>query len=87
MPFHKSARIVITNDNPDRGTGLYWQVDWTQVDELPADAPYFCACYRQEYPAVMNRDYTIAELTGSGQYIGSVMALTMAQDGMVRRRR
>jgi hypothetical protein len=81
MPFHKSARIVITNDNPDRGTGLYWQVDWTQVDEMPKDAPYFCACYRQEYPATMNRDYTLAELTGNGQYIGSVMSLTMAQDG------
>src|SRR5262249_58760806 len=25
MPFAKSARIVITNDNPDRGAGLYWQ--------------------------------------------------------------
>ncbi|HZZ42623.1 MAG TPA: DUF2961 domain-containing protein [Tepidisphaeraceae bacterium] len=81
MPFHKSARIVITNDNPNRGTGLYWQVDWTQVKEVPEDSPYFCACYRQEYPAEMNRDYTIAELSGRGQYIGSVMSLTMAQDG------
>src|SRR5262249_53382923 len=68
MPFRKSARIVITNDNPDRSTGLYWQVDWTQVDRVPNDTPYFCACYRQEYPAQIGRDYTFAELSGSGQY-------------------
>src|SRR5262249_17377852 len=28
MPFARSARITITNENPDRWTGLYWQVDW-----------------------------------------------------------
>ncbi|MFI5382528.1 MAG: DUF2961 domain-containing protein, partial [Tepidisphaerales bacterium] len=81
MPFAKSARIVVTNDNPDRGAGLYWQVDYTQVDSLPDQTPYFHARYRQEYPAVMGRDYTIAELTGRGQYIGTVMSVTMAQDG------
>ncbi len=27
MPFAKSARIVVANDNPERTAGLYWQVD------------------------------------------------------------
>jgi hypothetical protein len=81
MPFRKSARIVVTNDNPDRGAGLYWQVDWTQVDELPAQTPYFYARYRQEYPAVMGRDYALADLEGRGRYIGTVLSVTMAQDG------
>jgi hypothetical protein len=81
MPFAKSARIVVTNDNPDRGAGLYWQVDWVQVDHLPPDTGYFHAQYRQEYPAVMKRDYMLAELEGRGQYVGSVMTVTNAQDG------
>ena len=81
MPFRKSARIVVTNDNPDRSTGLYWQVDWTQVDELPADTAYFHARYRCEYPAVAGRDYLIADLAGRGQYVGTVLSVTMAQDG------
>jgi len=51
MPFAKSARIVVSNDNPDRTTGLYWQVDWMELPEVPADTPYFHARYRQEYPA------------------------------------
>ncbi len=80
MPFHKSARIVVTNDNPDRSTGLYWQVDWTQV-QVPPSTPYFHARYRQEYPAASGRDYTLADLEGRGQYIGTVLSVTMAQDG------
>jgi len=81
MPFAKSARIVIRNDNLDRGSGLYWQVDWVALDELPADTGYFHARYRQEYPAVMGQDYLIADIEGSGQYVGTVMSITMAQDG------
>lgn len=81
MPFEKSARIVVTNDNPDRGAGLYWQVDWTQLQGLPAGTPKFYAKYRQEYPAVSGRDYVLAELTGKGRYVGTVMSLTLAQNG------
>ncbi len=81
MPFRQSARIVITNDNPNRGAGVYWQVDWLQLDTLPSDTPYFHARHRQEYPAVSGQDYTIAELTGRGLYVGTVLAVTLAQDG------
>jgi hypothetical protein len=81
MPFRESARIVVTNDNPDRGAGLYWQVDWTQVDAVPPETPYFHARYRQEYPATMGQDYMIADLAGRGQYLGTVLSVTMAQDG------
>ena len=81
MPFAQSARIVIRNDNPDRTTGLYWQVDWVQLDQLPPGTPYFHAQYRQEYPAVGGRDYLLAELEGQGHYVGTVLSVTLAQDG------
>ncbi len=81
MPFAESARIVITNDNPDRGAGLYWQIDWVQLDQLPPETPYFHAQYRQEYPAAAERDYLIADLAGTGKFVGTVMSVTMAQDG------
>jgi hypothetical protein len=81
MPFARSARIVVANDNPDRSTGLYWQVDWTELSSLPPDTGYFHARYRQEHPAVMGRDYLIADIEGQGQYAGTVMSVTMAQDG------
>jgi len=81
MPFGKNARIVVTNDNPDRSTGLYWQVDWVQLEDLPPETPYFYARYRQEYPAAPGRDYLLADLKGSGYYVGTVMSVTLAQDG------
>ena len=81
MPFAKSARIIVTNDNPNRATGLYWQVDWVELDSLPPDTQYFYAQYRQEYPAIMGQDYLIADIEGQGKYVGTVMSVTMAQDG------
>lgn len=81
MPFRKQARIVVTNDNPDRSTGLYWQVDWVQLETLAAETPYFYARYRQEYPAVSGRDYLLADLRGTGYYVGTVMSVTLGQDG------
>lgn len=81
MPFATSARIVIANDNPNRTSGLYWQVDWVEFDALPPNTPYFHARYRQEYPAVMGRDYLIADIEGRGQYVGTVMSIALAQDG------
>jgi hypothetical protein len=81
MPFAKSARIVISNDNPERTAGLYWQVDWLELDQLPPSTPYFHARYRQEYPAQAGRDYLIADLQGQGHYVGTVMSVTLGQDG------
>ncbi|MBN1845009.1 MAG: DUF2961 domain-containing protein [Sedimentisphaerales bacterium] len=81
MPFRRQARIVVTNDNPDRSTGLYWQVDWMQLEHLPPVTPYFYARYRQEYPAAAGSDYLLADLKGSGFYVGTVLSVTLAQDG------
>ncbi|MBN2452623.1 MAG: DUF2961 domain-containing protein [Lentisphaeria bacterium] len=81
MPFAESARIVVANDNPDRLAGLYWQVDWVELDALPPETAYFHAHYRQEYPAVAGRDYLIADLAGQGRYVGTVLSVTLAQDG------
>ncbi|HZR20283.1 MAG TPA: DUF2961 domain-containing protein [Verrucomicrobiae bacterium] len=81
MPFAKSARIVVSNDNSNRTAGLYWQVDWTELDALPDSTPYFHAQYRQEYPAAMGQDYLVADLAGRGVYVGTVMSVTLGQDG------
>jgi hypothetical protein len=81
MPFRKNARIVVTNDNPDRSTGLYWQVDWMQLADLSEGTPYFYARYRQEYPAGAGYDYLLADLKGSGWYVGTVMSVTLGQSG------
>jgi len=56
-------------------------VDWTELGELPPETPYFHARYRQEYPAQAGSDYLIADLQGRGQFVGTVMSVTLGQDG------
>jgi len=81
MPFRESARITVTNEHPTDGTGLYWQVDYLSVPEMPAGTPYFRAHYRREHPCEMGTDYLLLQTEGKGHYVGSVMSITMCQDG------
>ncbi len=75
MPFQKSARIEIVNQCKKAINLLYYNIDWIKKDSLPADTPYFYAQYRQEYPVVQGKDYTILETTGKGHYVGTVLAV------------
>jgi hypothetical protein len=81
MPFAKACRIAVTNGHPTRMIGLYWQVDWLSLPSLPPDTLYFHAKYRQEYPATRGSDYLLFEGRGTGRYVGTVMEVTLAQDG------
>jgi len=75
MPFAKSARIEIVNDSDKQVALLYYNVDWQKVDSLPADTPYFCAQYRQEYPCESGRDYVVLDTEGRGHYVGTVLSV------------
>ncbi len=75
MPFRKSARIEIVNQGDKPISLLYYNVDWVELDDLPADTPYFHAQYRQEYPAQAGRDYVVLETRGKGHYVGTVLAV------------
>lgn len=75
MPFHKSARISLTNEGDKNVRSFYYQVDYTEVEKLPENTAYFCAQYRQEYPEKTGDDYLIMEAEGSGHYVGTVMSV------------
>jgi D-arabinan exo alpha-(1,3)/(1,5)-arabinofuranosidase (non-reducing end) len=77
MPFRKSARLTVRNDS-DRPVGaLYWYVDWVRTGALPADTRYFCAQYRQEFPAQPG-DYLILDAEGQGHFVGVVYSVQNA---------
>ena len=75
MPFRKSARITVSNDGSEQCDNFYYQIDWQKLKSLPRDTPYFHAMYRQEYPCVMGRNYTIADIEGRGLYVGTVFSV------------
>jgi hypothetical protein len=72
MPFRESARITLTNEGQLTGS-IYSYVDWIQLPALPGETPYFHAMYRQEHPAVMGQRYLLADITGRGHYVGTLL--------------
>jgi len=77
MPFRKSARIEIENQSRKPLSLLYYNIDWIKLRDLPKDAPYFYAQYRQEYPVRKGEDYVLLETTGKGHYVGTVLGVRM----------
>ncbi len=75
MPFHKKARLTMTNESDKRVTSCYFYIDWLKYDSLPADAMYFHARYRQEFPVKPFSPYTVAEIEGRGHYVGTVLTI------------
>ncbi len=74
MPFAKSARIEILNQSDKSIALLYYHLDWLKRNSLPKDTPYFCARYRQEFPAEQGKDYVILDAEGKGHYVGAVLS-------------
>jgi len=81
MPFRKSAKITLTNE--DRGYGDvegYYYVDWEKLPSLPEDTLYFHARYHQAFPAPPG-DYPILETKGRGHYVGTVYSVHQVMTG------
>ena len=51
MPYKKSARITVTNEGKQAVGSFYSNIDYMNVANVPADAMYFHAQYRQAAPA------------------------------------
>jgi hypothetical protein len=95
MPFRKSARITITNEGPKQVDAFYSNIDYQLVKQLPADALYFHAQYRQASPnkavAYASKDkeinldgkdnYVFLEAKGRGQVMGVTMGVLQNADG------
>lgn len=75
MPFRTHARITVENDTGRELRHLFYQVDYTLGDEIPADAGYFHAQFRRSNPCPMHSDYTLLETTGKGVYLGTVLGV------------
>ncbi len=75
MPFRKSIRIEVVNQSTKPIRKLYNNVDWIKKKHLPDNTMYFCAQYRQEYPAKKGKDYLVLDAEGKGYYVGTVYAV------------
>jgi hypothetical protein len=70
MPFRRSARITVTNEDQKPVDAFYYYVDYRVLKELSESTPYFHAQYRQEMPCAPGRNYVLLEAEGRGHYVG-----------------
>lgn len=89
MPFRKSALITATNESSRRIGAFYSNIDYQLVPELPSDALYFHAQYRQatpnqavKYPSEKDelnplgeKNYVFAETRGRGHLMGVTLGV------------
>ena len=81
MPFRQSCRITVTNEGRRRVSNLYYHVDWEKRKELPPDAGYFHAWYKQELPAQAGKRYEVLSVRGRGHYVGTLLNVIQTQAG------
>jgi hypothetical protein len=80
MPFRKSAKITMTNTNPEDMT-LYYQIDYV-LAKVPQNAAYLHAQYRSVNSLPQKEVYTIVDgIKGKGQYVGTYMCWHSNKNG------
>jgi len=81
MPFGIKAKITMTNDAEKGDATCYFYIDWQKLKDLPPDSLYFHARYNQEWPVKPFSPYTVIEINGEGQYVGTVMSVHSSTRG------
>jgi hypothetical protein len=91
MPYRRSARLAVTNEGKAAVGSFYSNIDFLS-GEVPADALYFHAQYRQAAPCVPQKlpggrnpdgklNYVVCESRGRGQLMGMTLGVVINADG------
>jgi hypothetical protein len=81
MPFRKSARITLTNENGIDANIIAYRVLYKLYD-IPKEAAYFHAQYRRSLSTLKYPEHAIADgITGKGLYVGTYLACNVLTSG------
>jgi Protein of unknown function (DUF2961) len=81
MPFKKHALVTVTNEGASQVDALYFNWDYRLDNKPQKDVRYFHSQYRTYFPAPVGQDLTIAEVKGSGHFVGTVVSVMANSDG------
>ena len=76
MPFHKSARWILTNGSGKTLERFYYNIDYTALKAQPRDTRHFHAQFRRENPTTAGKSYTVLETAGAGHYVGTALFMS-----------
>jgi hypothetical protein len=74
MPFAKGARIEVVNEG-DIVRNYFFQLDWVELPAKEVEPLRFQASWRRNDRPQPKGMVTVAEITGRGHYVGTVLAL------------
>lgn len=75
MPFHRRARLTITNELPIPLL-FFYQLDYTLGDAVEPDGARLHALFRREAPTRAGRDFELLpERRGRGRFLGSIIGV------------
>ncbi len=81
MPFKKSCKITIENQNDDWVHQLFYQIDYA-LDKVPDDEGYFHSQWRRSRTDLKDPVYTILDnIKGHGHYVGTFLAWAQLSPG------
>ncbi|MBW8731256.1 MAG: DUF2961 domain-containing protein [Terrabacter sp.] len=77
MPFGRRARIVLDSEHPASIDHVFFQIDYTVGDDVPADTAYFHAQWRRSNATTaLGEDHVILDgVTGRGRYLGTYIGV------------
>src|SRR3989440_3154396 len=92
MPYRKGARLTVTNEGSRDVGAFYSNIDYLELDSLPADALYFHAQYRQAAPNPAQHladgknpdgaaNYVFCETRGRGHLMGVTLGVLQNDEG------
>lgn len=92
MPYRRGARLSVANEGSRDVGAFYSNIDYLELDSLPADALYFHAQYRQavpnttqHLPDAKNTDgaanYVFCETRGRGHLMGVTLGVVQNAEG------
>lgn len=77
MPFRKRARLTLESQHAGDIEAVFFQIDYTEGDELADDVGYLHAQWRRTLPPRKGADHILLDgVEGAGAYIGTYVALT-----------
>ena len=69
MPFSRGCRIEAVNQSSEKWPGLFFQIQYLEMDEQPAPMR-FHAQWRRENPTTYRVPYRVLEARGAGHFVG-----------------
>src|SRR5579862_2457153 len=76
MPFAESAKVILTNESNRDQPLVFYDIDFTTTDIVPADALYFHATWTHLPKTEPGHDFAILEVAkGKGRFLGTYICV------------